>query len=561
MKRTLLLLLLTLLAVAPKAQLPRGIVMLDVSRHFMPIDRLYAQVDELARYGIPALHLHLTDAAGWRMEIEAYPLLTRQAAWRTHPRWTDWWAADRRYATQDTGFGGYYRQDELRALVRYAQERGVMIIPEIEFPAHSEEVTAAYPHLACTGQPYTSADLCIGSDSTYLFLQAVLREVASVFTAPYIHLGGDEAGGEHWRTCPRCQGMTQVQAMRRANQIVRQLGRKMICWDEVYAQGLRDTTVTIMVWRSPDTARDALATGHPVIYAPARYCYLDKYQDRPDTQPQAMGGYLPVDSIYAHYLQVLGAQSPGDNHLTSPSASPSPLWGRGRGEGLLWEGALALCLWTEYVPTPQDAERMLWPRALALAEALSPQPRSPKAFRRWAERESRNLRARGINAYDLRTEHGQRREYLRPVRHLATSRPLTYNAPYHPYYPASGPRALVDGLRGGWSNTDGRWQGFLGPVDVTIDLGPRPRRLRSVEATFFQSRGVEIFFPSRLRLSVSDDGQAWTTLSDQTFPDDPRPDTQRLHRWRGKARARYLRLQADTAPQGGWLFTDELVVR
>ena len=181
-------LLLSCLMGVAMAQLPRGIVMIDVSRHFMPIEFLYRQVDELARYGIPAMQLHLTDAAGWRLEIKAYPQLTDVGAWRTRALWNDWWQGDRRYSDSRHGFGGYYTQDEMCALVTYARERGVDIIPEIEFPAHSEEATAALPWLSCTGEAYTSADLCIGSDSTYVFMSRVLSEVAAIFPSRYLHL-------------------------------------------------------------------------------------------------------------------------------------------------------------------------------------------------------------------------------------------------------------------------------------------------------------------------------------------------------------------------------------
>ncbi len=520
------------------SSLPRGIVMVDVSRHFMPLSFLYRQVDELARYGIPALHLHLTDAAGWRMEIRKYPELTDQGAWRTAPLWQDWWNdGQRRYADKATGYGGYYTQDELRHLVRYAAGLGVSIIPEIEFPGHSEEVTAALPWLSCTGEAYTSADFCIGSDSTYMFMEDVLREVCDIFPSPFIHLGGDEAGGNHWKTCPRCRGMKQSDAMLRLNTIVRRLGRTMICWDEVYTGGLRDTSVVIMVWRSPDTAREALSSGHQVIYCPARYCYLDKYQDAPFTQPRAMGGYLPIDSLYCH--------------LISEDAPPA---------------SLALCLWTEYVPTEEDAERMLWPRALALAEALKSKPRSSKAFRRWAEREARKLRARGVHAFDLDHETGQRTAYTSRARHLARGARVTYKTPFHSLYPAAGAASLTDGWQGGWANTDGRWQGFLGAMDLTIDLA-KPKRLRSIDMTFLQSRGVEIYLPSRFTVSVSNDLQTWTPLTDQPHASDPRPDVLHTFRWQSPGPGtpspgpvRYIRIEARPDALGGWLFADEVVV-
>lgn len=540
--------LLSCLMLTATAQLPRGIVMIDVSRHFMPLDFLYRQVDELSRYGIPAMQLHLTDAAGWRLEIQSYPQLTDMGAWRTAHKWSDWWQGDRQYSDSLRGYGGYYTQAEMRALVKYAGERGVEIIPEIEFPAHSEEVTAALPWLSCTGQPYTSADLCIGSDSTYVFMSRVLSEVAGIFPSRYLHLGGDEASGKHWKTCPRCQGMTQAMAMQRVNDIVQSLGRKMVCWDEVFTDGLRDTTVAIMVWRDPETARLAREAGHEVVLAPARYCYLDKYQDAPFSQPRAMGGYLPVDSVYAHLYNIAcGCEFSIFNFQSSNS--------------------LALCLWTEYVPTPEDAERMLWPRVLALAETLKPEPRSLEDFHQWAEQECRNLRARGISAYDLDREVGQRPEYIHQTTHLARGCRVTYTNPYHPYYPASGNQALTDGWQGGWSNTDGRWQGFLGSIDVTIDLGRR-QRLQTIDVSFLQSRGVEIFFPSHIVVSMSDDLRYWKTLTDQPQFPDMQPDVLRTFTWQtskqeglSSVRARYVRLQAEPDSLGGWLFIDEIIIR
>lgn len=547
MKRLLPLLLLCLVG-SVFGQLPRGIVMIDVSRHFMPIGFLYRQVDELSRYGIPAMQLHLTDAAGWRLEIKAYPELTDVGAWRTARDWSDWWAGDRRYSDSQRGFGGYYTQAEMRALVGYARERGVEIIPEIEFPAHSEEATAALPWLSCTGRAYTSADLCIGSDTTYVFMSRVLSEVADVFPSPYLHLGGDEAGGKHWATCSRCQGMTQAMAMQRLNGIVRSLGRKMICWDDVYTAGLRDTTVAIMVWRDPKTARLAREAGHEVVYCPARYCYLDKYQDAPSSQPRAMGGYLPVDSVYAHLYGIACGHEPSISNLQSSIS-------------------LALCLWTEYVPTPEDAERMLWPRTLALAEALRPEPCRPEDFRRWAEEECHRLRARGIHAFDLDREVGQRPAHSAPALHRARGASVAYSTAYHPYYPAGGSGALTDGLQGGWANTDGRWQGFLGPIDVTIDLGSR-QRFHAIDVSFLQSRGVEIYFPSHIIVSMSDDLHHWTTLTDQPQLPDMQPDVLRTFTWQvskreglSSVRARYVRLQTEPDSLGGWLFIDEIIIR
>ncbi len=525
--------LLLLISLSVLAQMPKGIVMIDVSRHFMPISFLEKQIDELSRYGIPALHLHLTDAAGWRIEIKSHPELTNIAAWRTEEKWEDWWNnGKRRYSNESSGFGGYYTQDELRRLVQYATARGVSIIPEIEFPGHSEEVLAVLPHLACSGVPYTAADFCIGRDSTYLFLNDVIQEVADIFPSPYIHMGGDEAGGSLWKKCPYCKGMAQTDAMTKVNNIVKRHGKQMICWDEVLTDDLKDTSIVIMVWRNEEIAQKALHNGHNIIFAPGRYCYLDKYQDRPEGAPRAMGGYLPVDSIYAFFKKQLPISR---------------------------KVALGLCLFTEYVPTPVDAERMLWPRVLALAEAIKDSPRSLIDFKHWALEESIRQRERGINAYNLKLEIGQRAEYSLPIKCISVGKKVKYNSPYHKFYPASGDNALTDGKQGGWSNTDGRWQGFLGPMDVTIDLGKK-QHIHKVNTTFLQSIGPEIFFPSHFSIAISKDGNQWTPLYTAEYADDRRPDVLRTDGWNGHVRTRYIHIKAENKIHGGWLFTDEIIV-
>ena len=166
-------------------------VMLDVSRHFYPIDFLKKQIDILANYKINRMHIHLTDAAGWRMEIKRYPRLNQIASWRTDSLWKTWWNDGKRhYATADTpgAYGGYYKQDELRDLVAYAAKRGILVVPEVEMPGHSEEVLAVYPELSCTHEPYKQCDFCPGNVGTFDFLEHVLEEVMDVFPSPYIHV-------------------------------------------------------------------------------------------------------------------------------------------------------------------------------------------------------------------------------------------------------------------------------------------------------------------------------------------------------------------------------------
>ena len=167
----------------------------DVSRHFRSIDFLKKQLDAMAMFKMNRMHIHLTDAAGWRMQIDAYPRLTQFAAWRPQHTWKDWWEGDRHYAEEGTpdAYGGYYTKEELRDLVRYAHHRHIEIIPEIEMPSHSEEVLAAYPELGCSGEAYRDSDFCVGNEEVFRFLETVLDEVMEVFPSEYIHIGGDEA--------------------------------------------------------------------------------------------------------------------------------------------------------------------------------------------------------------------------------------------------------------------------------------------------------------------------------------------------------------------------------
>lgn len=535
--------------------------MLDVSRHFFPLSFIYRQIDLLARYKFNRLHLHLTDAAGWRMEIHRYPRLTQLGAWRNDASWKKWWAGDRHYAGSFTGHGGYYTQDELRALVRYAADRGIVIVPEIEMPAHSEEVLTAYPELSCTHEPYRQADFCPGNDSVYTFLENVLDEVLDVFPSVDIHLGGDEAGKSSWGDCPLCrsrmeqEGLADVEALqgyfvRRMASFLASRGRRMVGWDEtVGAGGFSNTTQTealglkprIMVWRNQAAAREAVRAGCEVVLSPSSHCYFDYYQDAPPTQPEAAGGYITLEKVYSF----------------RPDEGLTPAESRGI-------CGLQANLWTEYVPTPSAAEHMLWPRLLAISEIgwNGSHRTSYDEFRLRALDETARLRAEGVCAFDLSAEAGERPERAEPVHHMALGAPVKYNIPYHPVYAASGTGALTDGLRGGWANNDGRWQGFIRGrrFDVEIDLGRR-RRVNRVQTTFMQACGPEIFYPEDFIVSISDDGERWTELyrSHEPVRKTVQPDVRR-YGWTGRARGRYVRLQATAGAFGGWIFCDEVEV-
>ena len=531
-------------------------VMLDVSRHFRSKEFLMKQIDALAAFKINRLHLHLTDAAGWRVEIERYPRLTEFAAWRPQRTWKEWWNGDRAYCerTDPRAYGGYYTKADIRELVAYAEARHVTIVPEIEMPSHSEEVLAAYPGLSCTGRPYRHGDFCVGKEATFEFVENVLAEVMEMFPSEYIHVGGDEASKASWRTCPDCQARMRAEGLKdvdelqsymihRVERFLNARGRRLMGWDEILDGGLAPNAA-VMAWRGERKGLEAARHGNPVVMNPGHYCYIDSYQDAPYSQPEAIGGYLPLEKIYGF--------DPAPDSLAAEEAA-------------LILGTEAN-LFAEYVVTDEHTEYMLYPRAVAMAEVAWSQPRNKswEDFHRRALRVVEGLRARGYNAFDLKNEIGNREEAREPVAHLGAGRPVRYNAPAWDAYPAAGAATLTDGLRGGWSYNDGRWQAFATSewMDVVVDLGEE-RPVRSIGADFMQICGPGVFLPERVVISVSADGERFTTLAEighKVTRDDE--VTFKRYEWTGEATARYVRYEADAAGEfGGVLFTDEIVIK
>ena len=219
-------------------------MMLDVSRHFFGLDFVKKQIDAMAYYKLNRLHLHLTDAAGWRIEIKKYPRLTNFAAWRKGKDWKEWWNGNREYVDEGSegAVGGYFTQEQCRELVAYAQKHYITVIPEIEMPSHSEEVMTAYPELSCTHVPYKQADFCVGNEKSFEFLENVLLEVMDIFPSEYIHVGGDEAHKTSWKTCPLClarmkkEGLKDVDELQsylieRMEKFLNKHGRNLLGWD------------------------------------------------------------------------------------------------------------------------------------------------------------------------------------------------------------------------------------------------------------------------------------------------------------------------------------------
>lgn len=534
----------------------RGI-MLDVSRHFRSKDFVKKQIDLLSHYKFNRLHLHLTDAAGWRIAIDKYPRLTQYAAWRKGKTWKEWSNSGANYCeeTDPEAQGGYYTKDDIREMVEYARQHCITIIPEIEMPSHSDEVLAAYPELSCTHEPGKQSDFCVGNEKTFEFLEDVLTEVMELFPSEYIHIGGDEASKASWKTCPLCQkrmkeeGLKDVDELQsylihRIERFLNDHGRNLLGWDEILQGGLAPNA-TVMSWRGEQGGIDAALSGHHAIMTPGEYCYFDAYQDAPYSQPEAIGGYLPLSKVYFY--------NPVPDSLSTDIRK-------------MILGVQAN-LWAEYIPTDEHMEYMLYPRAIALAEVAwtVPERKSWDFFRERILKIIPELKAKGYNSFDYAKEIGNRKEYDEPVKHLAVGKKVTFNIPYWPNYPANGDKTLNDGLRGGWNYNDKRWLGFADNhrMDVVIDL-EKVMKIHSVSAEFMQICGPYVFMPSEVIISSSVDGKEYTQLTaihHQVQKDDS--VSFKKFGWDGETDARYVRYQAmaDSLYKDGIQFVDEIIVK
>lgn len=532
----------------------RGL-MIDCSRHFWTKKFIMKQLDAMAYFKLNRFHWHLTDGGGWRMEVKQYPRLTNETAYRTQSDWVKWWMEkDRKYCPVGTpgAYGGYYTQQDIKDIVRYAAARHITVIPEIEMPGHSDEVVYAYPELSCTGKPYTQSDLCVGKEKTYTFLENVLKEVMQLFPSEYIHIGGDEAERRTWNTCPDCQRLMKEHNLKntaelqsyfthRIEQFLNKNGRKLLGWDEIM-EGNLAPNAAVMSWRGTDAGIEAAKHKHHVVMAPQQYYYLNMYQDDPMGQPKAQGGYTRLDKIYSY--------------------NPLPMTYKGTDVEKYMDGVQA-CVWTEFISEPDHLEYMLYPRLFALAETgWTKKPTGYVDFHRRALVNVERLKKEGYHVFDLSKEKGPREESRSITIHEALGKPVTYLGRYSEKYRAEGDSSLVNGLRGDWGYLEGRWQGFIDStgMDVVVDMG-KITDIRDVEVDFMHMYDVVIYAPESVTLMVSDDGKNYKTI-DKVNPGIKANVPYLLYPyvWKGNVKGRYVRMKALSREPDAWIFTDEIII-
>lgn len=338
----------------------------DTSRHFFTVDEVKTYIDMLALHNMNRMHWHFTEDQGWRIEIKKYPKLTEIGSKRSET------VIGKNSGKYDgVPHEGFYTQEEAKEIVKYAAERFITVIPEIDIPGHMQAALASYPELGCTGGPYevwkmwgVSEDvLCIGNDQSLKFLEDVFAELIEIFPSEYIHIGGDECPKVRWAQCPKCQARIkqlglksdakhtkeerlQSYVISHVEKFLNEHGRQIIGWDEILEGGLAPNA-TVMSWRGEGGGIEAAKQHHDVIMTPNTYLYFDYYQSKDtDNEPLAIGGYLPVERVYSYEPMPKSLTPDEQKYIKGVQAN----------------------LWTEYIPTFSHAQYMVLPRWAALAE-------------------------------------------------------------------------------------------------------------------------------------------------------------------------------------------------
>jgi hexosaminidase len=609
-------------------QIPCGIIIdsprfdyrgmhLDVSRHFYPISFIKKYIDLMALYKFNTFHWHLTDGPGWRLKINSYPKLTSIGAFRTHNDWKSWWNSDRKYLTEGdpNAYGGYYTQEQAKDIVAYAGARGITVIPEIEMPGHSNEVFVAYPELSCSGKPYVNDVFCAGNEASFEFIEKVLTEVIAIFPSKYIHIGGDEAGKGDWKKCPKCQQRMKEESLKteeelqsylvkRVEKFLNKNNRNLLGWDEILEGGLTPKA-TVMSWRGEKGGIQAAMENHDVIMTPGGETYFDAYQNIPSTQPEAIGGYLPMKRVY--------------NYEPVPSSLPK--------EKQKYIKGTQAQLWSEYIPTSNHVEYMTYPRAIALSE-VAWTPKENKNFDGFLQRLQSHyllLQKLNVNYYhpstlvevfskpDLTMQKNQinftseiykanirytldgstpnmnAEKYEAPFYvggevtikaavvtnesvvheattfyanyHKAIGKKVKFNTPWDKSYPAQTESTLTNGIIGTITYSDKQWLGYTTDFDVVVDM-ENNTSLNKIGLRFMQYIGAGVYMPKWVTFSFSNDG---TNFTNPIKIDNDVSDTDRKLSFKTfetkliNTSARYIRVQADNARRQ-FLFTDEILV-
>ena len=598
---------------------------LDVCRHFFTVEEVKQYIDYLAMYKLNTFHWHLTDDQGWRIEIKKYPKLTEIGSKRKESMIG---------AYVDNTFDGkpygpyFYTQKQIKDVVKYAQERHITVVPEIEMPGHDLAALSAYPELACTKGPFESAtkwgvfdDVFCPKEETFTFLENVLDEVMTLFPSQYIHIGGDECPKTRWKECAHCQDLIkknnlkdehglQSYFIQRIEKYVNSKGRKIIGWDEILEGGLAPNAA-VMSWTGIKGGVEAAKSNHFAVMTPGSYCYFDHYQGDPQTEPNAFGGFTPLDKVYSYNPIPAELNSEQSKFILGVQAN----------------------LWTEYILDFKQVQYMIFPRLFALSEVAwgTSKPDNYKEFESRVMNHFKYLDKMGVNyaksiyningkvvpaqngvAYELSTSQNpneihftidgtvptaQSPSYSKAIEVL---KPMTIKSAYFENgelksaissqnfvpskttgkkialeqqpsenYSFGGAFTLVDGIVGNQKQLGKTWLGFQGKdVVATIDFGQKTR-LSEVYFNTLDNKGSWIHLAKSATIQVSDDGENFKIVK-EISKEEILSTKGKVKVNIGKQQAKFIKIKIENAgiiPAGNpgadskaWLFVDEIGV-
>lgn len=598
---------------------------LDVCRHFFTVDEVKQYIDYLAMYKLNTFHWHLTDDQGWRIEIKKYPKLTQAGAKRKESMIG---------AYVDNTFDGkpygpfFYTQEQIKDVVKYAQARHITVVPEIEMPGHALAALTAYPELACTKGPFEPAtkwgvfdDVFCPKDETFTFLENVLDEVIRLFPSPYIHIGGDECPKTRWKECAHCQKLIkdnnlkdehglQSYFIHRIEKYVNRKGRKIIGWDEILEGGLAPNAA-VMSWTGVNGGIEAAKSGHFAVMTPGAYCYFDHYQGDPQSEPNAFGGFTPLDKIYSY--------NPVPAELNAEQAK--------------YIMGVQANLWTEYITDFRQVQYMIFPRLMALSEVGwgTSDPKNYKEFENRVISQFKVLDKMSVNyaksiynisgkvipagkgiAYELSTSQNSNgirytvdgtepsvhsETYLKPVSipgsltvksayfeegqlksavssqqfttSKTTGKKISLEQQPSENYSFGGAFTLVDGIIGNPRQLGKTWLGFQGKdVNAVIDLGQKTK-FSEVYFNTLDNKGSWIHLAKSAQIFISDDNQKFKMIK-ETGKEEILNAKGKVKLGVGNQNARYIKVKIENAgiiPAGNpgadskaWLFVDEIGV-
>lgn len=553
---------------------------LDVARHFMPVDFVKKYIEMLSYHKINMFHWHLVDGVGWRIEIKSHPELTEKGAWRVVKPGRQPWEEFELWEEGDPRpkYGGYYTQDEIREVVKFARERGITIVPEIEMPSHSEAVLECYPQLRCIDEeglllPNIGV-FCPGQPATYGFLEDVLTEVLELFPSPYIHIGGDEVDHSIWEKCVRDKafmeehnltaGGLQSHFINHFERFLRERGRILIGWHDMLT-GRINPSASVMYWGHPEELETTLRKGHQTILSTGNIYYFDHYQSTSIHEPQAFGGLSTLTQVYQYEPLPPDLESKYGTQVLGIQAN----------------------VWTEYIPDPDHVEYMAFPRMAALAESAW-SPRESKDFERFKMKLPRLLESYqhqdihySMSAYrpiiqteivtdtpglavilqpELESElyyttNGEvpspsdgipykepfvltesttvragafynenplvEPESRRIIVHSALGKEVELLSKPYPRYSADGPVTLTDGKFGGNNWGNGYWLGVLNnPFEAILHLSEEEVEVERVGISAIEDKGSGIHFPDKIRVSLSKDGRTYEEIGFEDIYND-----------------------------------------